>query len=156
MRVLLCLLAVFCIILGIHCIELTESKLIGTHKLPNEWFADVTNAPEKWKLLYRGTDDGFAAADFHERCDSKGPTITLIKTEFGALFGGYTPISWSSPRMFNFVWDPTTFLFSLEGPYTKEPLKINNDGPQHENKHSVKHSAFIGPAFGHDIRTLTM
>ena len=34
----------------------------------------------KWKLLYRGTIDGFAAKDFHQKCDGIQKTLTIIKT----------------------------------------------------------------------------
>ena len=30
-------------------------------------------------LIFRGTRDGFRALDFHEKCDDKGPTITIVK-----------------------------------------------------------------------------
>ena len=32
-----------------------------------------------WIMLYRGSRDGFAARQFHEKCDEKGPTLTLVK-----------------------------------------------------------------------------
>jgi hypothetical protein len=32
-------------------------------------------------LLYRGTRDGFTAKSFHEKCDGKENTITIIKTD---------------------------------------------------------------------------
>ena len=44
-------------------------------------------------LLYRASRDGWAAADFHARCDYKGPTVTVIKSgEY--IFGGYTEQQW--------------------------------------------------------------
>ena len=45
--------------------------------------------------LWRGSRDGFTSTVFHELCDKKGMTLTLIKTKRGAVFGGYTDISWS-------------------------------------------------------------
>ena len=134
----------------VACVELDGSVLIGEHKIPNEWFDEPQ--PDKWTLLYRATEHGFDVSEFHSRCDNKGPTITLVKSEFGGLFGGYTPISWTSPNMFKYYYDPKTFLFSLEGPKTTEPTKLANDGPQCNSTYSVKHSAFTGPGFGQDIR----
>ena len=29
-------------------------------------------------LLFKGSRDGFKAENFHEKCDNKGPTLTLI------------------------------------------------------------------------------
>ena len=33
----------------------------------------------KTKLLYRCSIDGDSSCKFHEKCDGKGPTITLVK-----------------------------------------------------------------------------
>jgi uncharacterized coiled-coil protein SlyX len=45
-------------------------------------------------LLWRGTRDGFGAKDFHDRCDGHGPTVTIVQTTEGWVFGGYTPLRW--------------------------------------------------------------
>jgi hypothetical protein len=48
---------------------------------------------DKWTLLYRGTRDGFGAANFHSKCDRHKNTLTIIKahgTSF--IFGGFTSI----------------------------------------------------------------
>ena len=42
----------------------------------------------EWRLLFRASRDGFAVAKFHTRCDNKGPTITIVKSE-GNIFGGF-------------------------------------------------------------------
>jgi len=49
-------------------------------------------------LLYRGSRDGFKAKNFHDCCDNKGATLTLVKGEDGRVFGGYTDISWTCPK----------------------------------------------------------
>jgi hypothetical protein len=46
------------------------------------------------KLLYQGTRDGFKASSFHTLCDSKGPTLTLVKSEYNKIFGGLAKVSW--------------------------------------------------------------
>ena len=50
----------------------------------------------KWRLLFRASRDGFAAAAFHSKCDNKGPTVTIVKSG-NNIFGGFTEASWSSP-----------------------------------------------------------
>ena len=51
-------------------------------------------------LLFRASDDGKRPADFHRCCDSKGPTVVLIKHgEF--ILGGYTSKSWQGGT---YVW----------------------------------------------------
>ena len=39
--------------------------------------------------------DGSTASTFHNNCDGKGPTVTIIKYG-GYIFGGYTDVSWHS------------------------------------------------------------
>lgn len=49
------------------------------------------------KLLYRGSDDGFIASKFHELCDEKGSTLTIIKSDgYDRIFGGFTDIPWKN------------------------------------------------------------
>ena len=40
-----------------------------------------------FNLVYRASEDGDKAADFHNKCDKIGPNITLIKTKKGYVFG---------------------------------------------------------------------
>ena len=49
----------------------------------------------KWKLLFRGSRDGFQAQTFHSKCDNKGPTVTIMKSG-NYIFGGFTEKSWDS------------------------------------------------------------
>ena len=44
--------------------------------------------------------DGSAASTFHENCDGKGPTVTIIKSG-SYIFGGYTDLSWQSEKDFS-------------------------------------------------------
>jgi len=41
-------------------------------------------------LCYRASDNKFSVDAFHKSCDSKGATVTVIKSESGQVFGGYT------------------------------------------------------------------
>jgi hypothetical protein len=47
----------------------------------------------KLNLIHKGIRDGFKASDFHSRCDNKGSTICVIKSEHGKTFGGYTNLN---------------------------------------------------------------
>ena len=49
----------------------------------------------EWRLLFQASRDGFAASAFHSKCDTKGPTVTVVKS--GAnIFGGFTEEPWTS------------------------------------------------------------
>ena len=47
-----------------------------------------------FNLVYRATDDGDRAADFHKKCDKIGPNVTFVKTKTGYVFGGFTVKNW--------------------------------------------------------------
>jgi hypothetical protein len=44
------------------------------------------------QLIYRGSEDGFGAADYHKKCDNKGPVLIIIKSGNKNIFGGFTDI----------------------------------------------------------------
>ena len=64
-------------------------------------------------LLYRASRDGCDPIDFHSRCDGKGPTLSLIRTEEHNCIGGFTNAKWSSPNKTEFKKDESAFLFNL-------------------------------------------
>ena len=49
----------------------------------------------KWRLLYRASENDYTGESFHHYCDDKGPTLVVIKSSGGWIFGGYTTQSWS-------------------------------------------------------------
>ena len=95
---------------------------------------------KKMELLYRGTRDGKSCNDFHNKCDNKGPTICLYKSEKGYIFGGYSPISWKSSGNWQELND--SFIFTLTNIYDK-PTKF----PHIEGEDSVNHDSNNGPTF---------
>ena len=48
------------------------------------------------ELLFRATEHGFTATKFHELCDNKGKTLTIVKSTNNKIFGGYTPLNWNT------------------------------------------------------------
>ena len=78
---------------------------------------------EKWTLLYRASEDGFGAKDFHSKCNGKSKTLTIIKADGSSnIFGGFTAEAWDSSGLYKD--DPNTFIFSLVNKYNK-PIKMN-------------------------------
>lgn len=47
-----------------------------------------------YKLVYRGSRDGWSADTFHCLCDNTGPTVTVIR-KASSVFGGFTQRSWA-------------------------------------------------------------
>ena len=60
-----------------------------------EWLGDY-----KWKLIYRASEHEYTASSFHEYCDDKGPTLIVIKSTEGWIFGGYTTQSWNGNSIY--------------------------------------------------------
>ncbi len=58
-------------------------------------FTNEFTQHQNWNLIYRASQDGFEAANFHEKCDNKPSTFIIIKSENGNVFGAYTEQSWS-------------------------------------------------------------
>ncbi len=68
----------------------------------------------KTKLRYRGSRDGWKAADFHRISDGIGPTVSLFKVkENEQCVGGFTNAEWSSPENSIFLNDKAAKLFNL-------------------------------------------
>ncbi|MDR3547255.1 MAG: TLD domain-containing protein [Candidatus Pacebacteria bacterium] len=84
-------------------------------------------------LLFKATRDGFTRAAFHSKCDKKGSTVTVIKSEFDKVFGGYITDSWGT-KIGDGCIDSTAMMFSLT---TKKLFR---------NKNS--HSHYDGPNYG--------
>jgi len=67
-------------------------------------------------LIYKGSRDGFTYNAFHEKCDNKSSTITVIKSkDHGRIFGGYTKATWTlvGGISYNEKNDESSFIFSL-------------------------------------------
>jgi hypothetical protein len=104
---------------------------------------------KKFYLLYRGSRDGFGATDFHRRCDGHANTVTLISSTNDCIFGGYTPVAWSSRD--DYASDPSqkSFLFTLKNRHNLGPRIFKH---KHESN-AIYDNQMYGPTFGtgHDI-----
>lgn len=96
---------------------------------------------QKWRLLYRATNDGFLADDFHAKCDGFKNTLTIIKSKNSNIFGGYTEAEWSGHLVYK--EDPNAFIFSLVNS-DAEPLIMRCSKPQF----AIYCSHTFGPVFG--------
>uniref|UniRef100_U9U0S5 TLDc domain-containing protein n=1 Tax=Rhizophagus irregularis (strain DAOM 181602 / DAOM 197198 / MUCL 43194) TaxID=747089 RepID=U9U0S5_RHIID len=98
-----------------------DSKIITSQhaKLISKWIdrLEITDesdesSPYEFKLLFRGSRDGFSRNKFHEICDNKSRTVTLVKVKnSNEILGGYNPIKWGSNGFWYFTKD--SFIFSF-------------------------------------------
>ena len=80
---------------------------------------------------------------FHNYCNNRENTLTLVRTTKGYRCGGFTTQKWSSRS--SYVNDKNAFLFSLE---FKEMYPINNDGINAIYDSSDRQATFGN---GHDL-----
>ena len=66
-----------------------------------EWIGDY-----QWELLYRASEHNYTyvSNSFHRCCDDKGPTLVLIKSSEGWIFGGYTTQSWRGKGIYMILY----------------------------------------------------
>lgn len=96
---------------------------------------------EKICLLFRASQNCFSAQKFHASCDFKGPTLSLIKSKTGKVFGGFCSISWVYDEKGSYYSAPESFVFSVNG-LKKFPLKNEFDDE------AIYNCNQYGPTFG--------
>ena len=119
--------------------ELNESKILKSEEEFSFIYSLFQNK-RSFELLYQATRDGSYPKDFHEKCDNKGPTITLIQTDDNHKFGGFI----SKDREYGnsnevSVKDKKAFIFSIN-----KKAKYNIKG---ENINAFTYSSIRGPNF---------
>ncbi len=58
--------------------------------------------------------NGSSSTDFHNYCDNKGPTLTIVQTTKNKIFGGFTPLNWDISGDHKCDNYNQTFIFSLD------------------------------------------
>jgi hypothetical protein len=134
--------------------RLFNSRIIANFP---EIFAEFRG--KQFSLLWRGGCDGFAASEFHRRCDGHANTLTVILDTKGNIFGGFTPLEWESR-----VWNGKegkesnlrkaddslkSFLFTLKNPHNILAKRFALKAA--ENDRAILCSSTHGPHFW-DIR----
>ena len=105
-----------------------------------------------FNLVYRASQDGDKASDFHKKCDAIGPNVILIKTRKGNIFGGFTFKNWehlprdidvNRPNLGSASRDTNAFGFSVNN------QKIyNNEKP---NEFAIWCNRNFGPTFKNNL-----
>jgi len=71
----------------------------------------LPNKPSKINLLFDTVREWDNASTFHDKCDGKCPTLVVIKSNTGYIFGGYVTSAWI-PNNTN-IKAQNSFIFSL-------------------------------------------
>ncbi|RHZ77459.1 hypothetical protein Glove_177g85 [Diversispora epigaea] len=109
------------IITNEHALEI--SSWIDRKEIPY-----IENNPYEFKLLVRGSRDGFDVNTIYNICDKVSKTIIILKVEgTGEILGGYNPLEWENN---NDRWKKTkdSFIFSLKTANMKNSIlsRVNN------------------------------
>ncbi|KAF2069759.1 hypothetical protein CYY_008923 [Polysphondylium violaceum] len=124
--------------------DLLFLKTYSIFELFNDWIDNRKTID--FKLLYKASGDDFLTQSFHSACDGKGPTITVIETTDGCVFGGYNSQSWNCDN--KFYGDDKCFIFTLVNKHGIKPTKYI---PQYKDQNTVGSSINLGPMFEADI-----
>ena len=105
-----------------------------------------------FSLVYRASEDGDKAANFHQKCDRIGPNVVLIKTKKGSVFGGFTFRNWehlardtdvNRPNLGSASRDSNAFGFNVN----KQKI-YNNEKP---NEFAIWCNRNFGPTFKNNL-----
>jgi hypothetical protein len=135
-------------------LKTVDSKIITYQhaELISKWIKwieklDITDNiknPHEFKLLLRGSRDGFTRGKFHDICDNQPRTVTIVKVKGSSeILGGYNPIKWKSDGEFGVTKD--SFIFSF-----KNKVNIGNYILSRviDEKKAIRNSILYGPSFG--------
>ena len=86
---------------------------IMTYQEKNEVLKKWFKCEFELVLAYDSMVDGDESTEFHNKCDGKIQTLTLIETQQGRRFGGFTKLFWDHSESFKSD-DEGAFIFSLD------------------------------------------
>ena len=89
----------------------------------------------KYNLLYLASRDGYESKHFHEKCDGKSFTVTIVLTKENKIFGGFTELKWG--RDYIHPDGNEGFIFSLD----------DNKIYYNKNQYRISHRYDYGPTF---------
>ena len=85
----------------------------------NKVFKHLGN--HSYKLLFRGTRDGFTTKNFYEKCFNKKNSVCIVHTPQNNVFGGYTSLAWWRPSDVKYQTDRFAFIYTIRSNKTSNP-----------------------------------
>ncbi|RIB08104.1 hypothetical protein C2G38_2272093 [Gigaspora rosea] len=103
----------------------------------------VINNPYEFKLLLRGSRDGFTRESFWNLCDQQTNTVLIIKVNgTDEILGGYNPTFWDKSK--GWISCNDSFIFSMKNGTIQSSILSRVKKPQH----AIFSSSGCGPQFG--------
>lgn len=105
---------------------------------------------KKFTLLFKASRDGCSSTAFHNKCNNKGPTVTILYNTNNSVYGGYTSVNWRSYG--DYLQDAKAFLFRLYQNGAWKPVQMTVK----TTAKAIYDEASYGPTFGgHDLHTFS-
>jgi hypothetical protein len=101
-----------------------------------------------FNLLHRASIQGFQASTFHQRCDNQGPTLVLVKSANGHIFGGVNFIPWTSVTAGSYASSNNNFLFALKDGHHRHDPALFRITQNSNAQCAVYNNPGYGPTFG--------
>jgi hypothetical protein len=143
-----------------HKSKTVDSKIITFQhfELISKWIdkldiKDKLTSSYEFKLMLRGSRDGFSSRKFHEICDNQSCTLTVVKVkDSDEILGGYNPVEWKSQHgRFSITKD--SFIFSFEDVKSIENHILSR---VIDEKHAIYSVENCGPLFGKNGNDLSI
>ncbi|GES83690.1 carbohydrate-binding module family 13 protein [Rhizophagus clarus] len=131
-----------------------DSKIITNQHvgLISKWIdkLEITNGIKnlyEFKLILRGSRDGFMPKTFHEMCDNISCTISIVKIKNSTeIVGGYNPIKWKNEGGFGIT--NNSFIFSF---MNKENIEDHLLSRVNDERKAINFWTYCGPSFEKDL-----
>lgn len=95
-----------------------------------------------WGLLYRGSENNFNWSEFHDKCEHEDPSIVIVKTIDGCIFGGCTKANFGCG---GWAFDRDAFVFRLKS----NSLEAKKYKVKYPEEALFNFDKTYGPFFGH-------
>jgi len=120
-----------------------ESEIIDTTEkaLLASWIP-LQYSNKKFKLLFSTKQDGYTSKSFHDKCNNKSPTVTIVHSNYNHVFGGFTPIAWDSSGSYKPDNSKLSFIFLLRSQKGDIPNKFTLKAS------NISYAIYCDPSYG--------
>eukprot|EP01083_Nonionella_stella_P053076 140582_1 len=135
---------VYCIVLSFHGASLQSSILTNAEICTLDSLLQQSGkglSLKRWSLLHRGSRDGFSANAFHNKCDGKAKTLSIIRSDSNNVFGGYASVPWKGG--FSYAADNDAFIFLIRSSKDYPPQVFATQKQDRKHKAVCHYSAYM-------------
>ncbi|GBC21509.2 carbohydrate-binding module family 13 protein [Rhizophagus irregularis DAOM 181602=DAOM 197198] len=131
--------------------KVIDSKIITFQHIEtiSKWIKGLKITDElttlfEFKLLFRGSRDGFYPDKFHQICDNQSHTVAIVKVAgSNEILGGYNPVIWKSDNNYSFCQN--SFIFSFNNVNRNESSTLSRVT---DKVYAIDNGYYYGPSFG--------